>query len=1155
MSAPQRVGPYALGEKLGQGGMGAVWAARHVETGREVALKVMRLDALDREASTRFGREVEALLAVDHPHVVRVLDAGRVPGGIYLALELVRGESLAARLARAGPLPAPEAARLLVPLCEALAAAHAGGVLHRDLKPENVVLARGRCAAPGQHDDASGVAERSSASAPANVTPVLLDFGVALPLDARERLTRTGELVGTPGYMAPEQVEGEAQGPWTDVYGLGALLFATLCGVPPFRGSSALVTLEQVVGAPPPRPSERGASDGRLDEVVLRCLAKDPRERYLDPLALAAALRACADEPPRAPGRGRGLRAATGAAALVALALGLGVVAGRAPRGASPEASLGTSPPGPSPEESSPPDGAAELLGRTVPAPARAAWTELERALARGDLPAALKLADALEAPGGAELAACARVRVLGRAVDDQDERIAPAWGPTRARLAALPDTPRTRALRALLECYAARRLDDGRPEVPEALAAARAAAAVWRAPSAPGRALLLEATCSALGRLTSLQGQLGLEARDLAAELLPELERVAPWSAQATYLRGMLAWSLALVTGDEDGAQRARAQLADVARRGSPWLRLTVAQMLGESERDEPARAAALLALAGDASLPAPGRGLAVLAALDLLQDPVKRSPPGPAREEAHQRALRACEDALELLRRAPVCPPGAVVARQGALELLVMHPAPALELLTRAGELAGREEARRLDWRAQAYGALRRFDEARADFDRALELHPNAASYLLRGQTRTELGDALCLDLVRAAWCAPEGGLFTQVVSAIQQVFPQVTPAPLGAGLGAELAALGPADVAGAERLVVRAPRCRELHAALAERLLVAAAREPLRPHRLHLRVIAEGAIWSALSRGGPAEVYPALLAQAEAQLALTEQGLALGATPDELRVRLNEAAALLDAPGARQQPAAQRWRQQLARARRLRLSVEVAQATPDGRVDPLALEAARQTVEEGLASTPGRWPEHGLLLCEKARLLLAGSASDYSLALGVAAQAWGLQGGDAETRGVAAALGLRVRLALDQPEEAAEGLEHTRGLDPAPHWQRTIAAALLAHRLGDVEREERELRRALELSPLAQHPRLLEQLGRLHQRRRRRERALRCAEAAVLSAPRRLGPRLLHVELLRELGREDDARRLLALARSQPLLGSAAEREQARRLAGGE
>jgi tetratricopeptide (TPR) repeat protein/predicted Ser/Thr protein kinase len=252
MSGMERIGPFVLQEQLGQGGMGAVFRAADARGGPEVALKL--LTSPDERARRRLVLEARALTRLRHENVVSIVDAGEDRGRAFIALELVRGRSLQERLDREGPLPPREAARVVHAVARGLAHAHREGVLHRDLKPANVLLP----------DDGGA--------------PRLADFGLAgFTFDlSQSRLTKSGTLMGTPGYWSPEQASGEVSkvGPATDVYGLGALLYAALTGRPPIAGASLMEILEATKRRPDP-PKK----DAVLDALALRCLEKDPADR------------------------------------------------------------------------------------------------------------------------------------------------------------------------------------------------------------------------------------------------------------------------------------------------------------------------------------------------------------------------------------------------------------------------------------------------------------------------------------------------------------------------------------------------------------------------------------------------------------------------------------------------------------------------------------------------------------------------------------------------------------------------------------------------------------------------------------------------------------------------------------------------------------
>ena len=259
-----RLGDHELHRLLGRGGMGEVWEAVHLPTGARRALKLLRLAGPAELA--RFQREAEALARLAaHPHLVRVHAFGVEGGGAWLSMDLVPGGSLAERLRQGGPLPPAEAARVMGGLARGLAHAHARGVLHRDLKPENVLL------------DENGA-------------PRLADFGVAR-LTGAGSLTATGEVLGTPAYMAPEQARGEPVDERVDVFGLGAVLYHALTGEPPYRGKTVVEILGQVLAAEPVPPRARRAEvPPWLEAVCRRAMARDPNERFPSVTALVDAL-------------------------------------------------------------------------------------------------------------------------------------------------------------------------------------------------------------------------------------------------------------------------------------------------------------------------------------------------------------------------------------------------------------------------------------------------------------------------------------------------------------------------------------------------------------------------------------------------------------------------------------------------------------------------------------------------------------------------------------------------------------------------------------------------------------------------------------------------------------------------------------------------
>jgi predicted Ser/Thr protein kinase len=266
---------YRIEQLLGRGGMGAVYRARDMRLDRLVALKVVRAELLgDLEARRRFRREAQIIARLQHPGIVSVYDYGTfADGGAYLVMELVRGEDLRRVLQREGRLELTRAVQILTAVCTAIEAAHREGVLHRDLKPENILL-------PGGGVDAK-----------------VLDFGVAKVIaedrrdpqpigpDSATVLTMEGTIVGTPAYMAPEQLRGGAPDARTDVFGLGVIAYEMLSGELPFgRGSLAEVVLAQARGIP---PMAAGSVQGSIERAIRAALEQDADRRPPSPLAFA----------------------------------------------------------------------------------------------------------------------------------------------------------------------------------------------------------------------------------------------------------------------------------------------------------------------------------------------------------------------------------------------------------------------------------------------------------------------------------------------------------------------------------------------------------------------------------------------------------------------------------------------------------------------------------------------------------------------------------------------------------------------------------------------------------------------------------------------------------------------------------------------------
>ena len=286
---PSVPGYEILGE-LGRGGMGVVYRARDVKLNRIVALKL--ICAIGADVSSRFRTEAETAARLQHPNIVQIYECGASAAGPYVALEYVDGESLDRKI-DGTPLPAREAAELLLPLARAMHYAHGQGVVHRDLKPANVLLA------------ACGLAERASAKPQAAVmVPKIADFGLAKSLDADSGQTKSGAVLGTPSYMAPEQASGHSRevGPAADVYALGAILYEMLTGRPPFKAATAMETMQQVVGEEPVPPRRlQSATPRDLETICSKCLRKEPHKRYATAAELAVDLeRFLAGEPIRA---------------------------------------------------------------------------------------------------------------------------------------------------------------------------------------------------------------------------------------------------------------------------------------------------------------------------------------------------------------------------------------------------------------------------------------------------------------------------------------------------------------------------------------------------------------------------------------------------------------------------------------------------------------------------------------------------------------------------------------------------------------------------------------------------------------------------------------------------------------------------------------
>jgi WD40 repeat protein/tRNA A-37 threonylcarbamoyl transferase component Bud32 len=274
-AAPMVAG-YEIEGELGRGGMGVVYKARHVRLNRAYALEMILAGAhASPEDAARFVTEAEAIARLAPTHIVQIHHIGEADGLPYFELEYLAGGSLDRQL-DGTPWPATRAARLAEQVALGIAEAHRHGIVHRDLKPSNVLLA-------------------------AEGTPKVGDFGLAKMLDSTSALTQSESVMGSPSYMAPEQAQGRAKnaGPAVDVYAAGAILYELLTGRPPFRGTTALETLEQVKTVEPVRPSRLVPGLPRdIETICLKCLRKEPGKRYASALALGEELRRFQDGRP-----------------------------------------------------------------------------------------------------------------------------------------------------------------------------------------------------------------------------------------------------------------------------------------------------------------------------------------------------------------------------------------------------------------------------------------------------------------------------------------------------------------------------------------------------------------------------------------------------------------------------------------------------------------------------------------------------------------------------------------------------------------------------------------------------------------------------------------------------------------------------------------
>jgi serine/threonine protein kinase len=256
---------YEVEARLGEGGMGVVYRCRHLIIDKLVAMKVLRLDmARNTEVTERFLNEARSASSIGNPHIISILDFGRLPdGATYFLMEFLEGVPLTNLLSKTEPLPLPRLLNIAIQLTEALGSAHEAGIVHRDLKPDNIFLIR-----HGAEEDFVKV----------------LDFGIAKATTATGQLTQAGQVFGTPHYMSPEQAAGRDVDPRSDVYSLGVILFELTTGKLPFDADNFMSILTQHMYKLPPRMQDvesiRKDIPPELEAIIQRCLLKDPSARY-----------------------------------------------------------------------------------------------------------------------------------------------------------------------------------------------------------------------------------------------------------------------------------------------------------------------------------------------------------------------------------------------------------------------------------------------------------------------------------------------------------------------------------------------------------------------------------------------------------------------------------------------------------------------------------------------------------------------------------------------------------------------------------------------------------------------------------------------------------------------------------------------------------
>ncbi|MDI7266987.1 MAG: serine/threonine-protein kinase, partial [Myxococcota bacterium] len=306
-------GKYEILRVIGEGGMGVVYEASHKLLGHRLAVKVLHPDvARDPGIIERFHNEARIAAALGHENIVKVTDMGVLPSGApFLVMEYLEGESLASRIESGGPLPPRQAAEIVVHVLHALSLVHHAGVVHRDLKPDNVFLAQ-RPAGPGRE----------------KTTVKLLDFGVSklrTPGAQHLHLTRTGAVLGTPYYMAPEQAAGKKDMDHrADIYSVGVILYETLTGRRPFEGQTCNELFAAILMGPPTPPRRhRPGLPAKIETVVMKAISRKPEERFATAAEFLRAL-----EPFAPPALASSLDRSRSGAAAVQTAVGTPAVTG-----------------------------------------------------------------------------------------------------------------------------------------------------------------------------------------------------------------------------------------------------------------------------------------------------------------------------------------------------------------------------------------------------------------------------------------------------------------------------------------------------------------------------------------------------------------------------------------------------------------------------------------------------------------------------------------------------------------------------------------------------------------------------------------------------------------------------------------------------------